>query len=685
VIEVRNNLVAAALDDRTGSWQHLRFAGDGGTGASLVRPGGPVFDLVVDGAPLFGDAPRKLSDVSMHEDGRAAALVYEHEGLRITHSLELDAELPLLRQSVRIEVTSGPARKLTSVEYFLPGLVVGDPGECLLQAPGTIVLPDSSYGELAKLPLDRSYGEPLPWFPQGWLDCAPDGSSGLVAVENRERGRVVSAWMHDEERATAFSTIDGDGERVTVAHLHQLAAWLKPGVRVESGGHRVLLTEGSWREHLGRFRGIAYGGWRLAVEEAPSWVSGMRLFQIDPRPISAWHARLDELRGMGFNVLYLMPVWHKQDGVYALIDHYSIDPEVGTEDEIKAFVEAAHERGMKVLFDFIPQGIGVHSPFVEEHPDWLVRDELGRPFASHGWGPKAGEPLTEGGTFSLDWGRPDYQDFAVRWAMWNVETFDTDGFRTDAMHWKEPNFGPENPYPAWQTMFGGVRLAAKLREALKARKPDAILFSEVGGPVFQKMHESVYDNGWLLWRANESWLGGEPHFTGAEWTRLLADAEAARPQGTPRAVFTANHDLPWIAEAAKESPLGDTVSFVHAFSAGFPFVTWAEIEGREAFFTGLMREREHLNGYSASHDRVAAEAPELFTALWTKDGERPVLAVANLSPEPVRSPVRLDVEVSGVGQRYGSEGVSAAARDGKLDLRMPPGGYALIEVQAASL
>ncbi len=84
------------------------------------------------------------------------------------------------------------------------------------------------------------------------------------------------------------------------------------------------------------------------------------------------------------------------------------------------------------------------------------------------------------------------------------------------MHWKEPNFAPDNPYPAWQMMFGGVSLAQELRDQLKAHKPDAILVNEVGGPIFQQMHEATYDDGWLLVHASQGWLTDKPAFSGAQ-------------------------------------------------------------------------------------------------------------------------------------------------------------------------
>ena len=673
-MEIRNTYVVAEFDDETGAWASLHLASE--DGESVVRRSSAPFDLIIDGQRFFGRARREVRQVERTHDERGARFIFEREGLRVSHEAELAEDAPCLRQRVRIDVLAGSLRKLTEVHYCVPGLAIGSPADCMVQAPGQVIPPDSAYPRLARMPLDLSVSQPSPGYPQGWLEPAPDHTSGLVAVESPVERRVVSAWQYSEV-ATTFPTIDGDGEYIHVAHRHQLAAWLRPGDSLTSSEHGMLLTTGTFEEHLATFRRCAYGTRLASSGDTPEWLADAILLQIDPRPVSAWLERLPEIARLGFNLIYLMPVWSNQGNYYALTDHYAIDPRVGTETELREFVTAAHAHGLRVIFDFLPQGIGVLSPFIQEHPDWLVRDEIGRPFASHGWGPRLGAPAIEG-TYSLDWGNLEYRKYAVDWAVWNVRTFGIDGFRTDALHWKEPGFSLDNPRPAWETMFGGVRLAEELRLALKRAKPDAILLSELWGPIFRRSHDATYENGWLLRYLNSGWLRGEPKLSGAQWARHLADAGDARPEGASRAFFSANHDSDRIARLARDSPLGDALSFTHAFSAGFPFLWYRELAEREEFFRTLLRQRKQLQGYTCSHRIAKPDSPALFTAYWTKDGKSAVLAVSNLSRDHVTSTVRLPAAPDDPTCIFDSGSVEIAPTVGGLNIDIPAEGYALI-------
>ncbi len=653
------------------------------TGISLLGAG-TAFDLMVDGAPFFGADAR--FPVAIEANGRGARIVYKERGLRITHHAELDEQFALLRQSVEIEVLSGPPRRLTQVRWRAPQLLIGNAADCFLQAPGQVTPPDLPYLVAAKLPLDRSHAEPIPSYPQGWLQSAPDETAGLVCVENRALGQVVSVWQHSQI-ATTFPTLDGEGEKISVEHRHQLAAWLRPGERVVSDGHAILLSHGTLEAHLKQFQKLAYDADWQCVTDSPEWWREARLLQIVPQsgtnqtphldgaPIAVWTERLDQIQKLGFNLLYVLPVWECHPGMgYALTDHFKINPDVGTSLELKVFVQEAHARGLKVIFDFIPQGIGDGATkFVEAHPDWLVRDELGRPFGSHGWGPKPGQgPL--GHTYSLDWGRQDVRIFMVDWALWNVREFGCDGFRTDALHWKEPNFAPDNPRPAWQTTFGGVRLGRELRAALKAEKPDAVLLSEVWGPIFEFSHDATYENGWLLAKINRAWLEGEPFFSAREWMRWKELSALAKPANSQRANFCINHDSARLVPLLRQSPVANALSFCHVFSPGLPFVFWPELAGREAFFERLMNERTHLSGFEGRFLPDAAESDAVFLTRWTKSGESSLLAVANLSAKALKA------TLSGMGTAT----LRWSAAETTLEkgvLALPAGGFALLELE----
>lgn len=75
-------------------------------------------------------------------------------------------------------------------------------------------------------------------------------------------------------------------------------------------------------------------------------------------------ARLDEIKDLGVNGIWLMPVmpsdtYHK----YHVIDYKNIDPDYGTLDDFKKFIEEAHARDIRVITDFVVNHTGNNHPW----------------------------------------------------------------------------------------------------------------------------------------------------------------------------------------------------------------------------------------------------------------------------------------------------------------------------------
>jgi len=99
-------------------------------------------------------------------------------------------------------------------------------------------------------------------------------------------------------------------------------------------------------------------------------------------------ALLPTLRKMGIDTIYMLPISKfslkdkKGDlgSPYGVSDFFTLDPNLkdpitGTdmtlEQEFKAFVEAAHILGMRVMIDIIPRSNSVNSDLIADHPDWF--------------------------------------------------------------------------------------------------------------------------------------------------------------------------------------------------------------------------------------------------------------------------------------------------------------------------
>jgi glycosidase len=94
--------------------------------------------------------------------------------------------------------------------------------------------------------------------------------------------------------------------------------------------------------------------------------------------------RLDYLEGLGVDVIWISPFYEgKAYHGYHITDMYSVDPEFGTEEDLKELIEEVHERDMRIIADFVPNHVSVeHEYFREastfpnsEYRDWFYFNE----------------------------------------------------------------------------------------------------------------------------------------------------------------------------------------------------------------------------------------------------------------------------------------------------------------------
>ena len=103
------------------------------------------------------------------------------------------------------------------------------------------------------------------------------------------------------------------------------------------------------------------------------------------QPFQALTADLHRIKAMGFDYVYLMPI-HPISEVnrkgtlgspYSISDYYGIDEHLGTLSDFQAFLEQAHDLGLKVLLDMVFNHTGGNHYYLAEHPDFYWRDEQG--------------------------------------------------------------------------------------------------------------------------------------------------------------------------------------------------------------------------------------------------------------------------------------------------------------------
>ena len=99
---------------------------------------------------------------------------------------------------------------------------------------------------------------------------------------------------------------------------------------------------------------------------------------------------LKAIKSSGFNSLWLMGIWEIGPKVRAIskrygadfagspfaISDYRISEELGTEQEFKQLVDRAHESGLSVIVDFVPNHMGLDSDWLNEHPEYFIHRVL---------------------------------------------------------------------------------------------------------------------------------------------------------------------------------------------------------------------------------------------------------------------------------------------------------------------
>ncbi|MFT3875741.1 MAG: alpha-glucosidase [Propioniciclava sp.] len=205
------------------------------------------------------------------------------------------------------------------------------------------------------------------------------------------------------------------------------------------------------------------GWWRSAV-----------VYQIYPRSfadsngdgigdIPGITSRLDYLAELGVDVIWLSPVYRSPqvDNGYDISDYQDIDPLFGTLADMDALLDAAHERGLKIVMDLVVNHTSDQHPwFVESRDpaspkrDWYYwrparagcepgapgaePDDSRAAFAPSAWtyDPVSGEyylGIFSPGQPDLNWENPDVREAVYAMMRWWVDR-GVDGFRMDVIN-----------------------------------------------------------------------------------------------------------------------------------------------------------------------------------------------------------------------------------------------------------
>jgi cyclomaltodextrinase len=254
------------------------------------------------------------------------------------------------------------------------------------------------------------------------------------------------------------------------------------------------------------------------------WVRDGVVYEIYPRAFSPQGnfngitARLDDLKDLGVNILWLMPIHPigqvKKKGTigspYAVRDYYAINPDYGTKEDFQRLISESHRRGMKVIIDIVANHTSWDSVMMK-WPDFYERDAQGRITYPHDWSDVA----------ELNYSNAQLRQYMTDMLKYWIREFDLDGFRCDVAE--------EVPTDFWDNA----------RAELDKIKPDIVMLAE-GHKAELLLKAFDFDYSWPLHSAltNVAQGRGRASDLRAEWDKEFREW----PRGSLHMRFSDNHD-----------------------------------------------------------------------------------------------------------------------------------------------
>ena len=137
---------------------------------------------------------------------------------------------------------------------------------------------------------------------------------------------------------------------------------------------------------------------------------------------AAAQQQLDELKTLGVDIVWLMPIYPRgtSGSPYAATNFQQTNPKYGTVDDLKAFVSRAHELGMEVWLDWVPNHTATNADWVTSHPEYYAKS-----------GAQMIHPNNYGDVWQLDYNNAGLVTAMNDCLKFWIDQCDIDGYRCD--------------------------------------------------------------------------------------------------------------------------------------------------------------------------------------------------------------------------------------------------------------
>jgi len=250
------------------------------------------------------------------------------------------------------------------------------------------------------------------------------------------------------------------------------------------------------------------------------------LYQVNIRAFSSQgnfagiRARLDSIKALGVNTLYLLPVYpvgvlKSVNSPYCVKDPMAVSSEFGTLDDLRQLVADAHSKNMAVLFDWVANHTSWDNAWIANKA-WYLQDASGNIISppNTGWNDVA----------ALNFQNTDMRQAMIRAMKYWVYQVNIDGYRCDAADFIPKDF--------WQQAIDSLRHipAHKLLLFAEGTRKDHFTAGfqlEYGMGFYYNMVNNIY--------AKQSSVLSIDSVNAVEYTNAPADDRVVR--------YISNHDV----------------------------------------------------------------------------------------------------------------------------------------------
>jgi glycosidase len=147
-----------------------------------------------------------------------------------------------------------------------------------------------------------------------------------------------------------------------------------------------------------------------------------------PANFDGVRARLDSIKALGVNVIWLMPTYpigilKAVGSPYSVKDYEGVNASFGTLDDLRALVAQAHTFGLAVILDWEANDTSWDNAWITQHPSWYLQDGSGNIIMPPG--------TNYADVAALNFNNSDMRTAMIRAMKYWIFTANVDGYRCD--------------------------------------------------------------------------------------------------------------------------------------------------------------------------------------------------------------------------------------------------------------